>query len=66
MATIKKVCDGLVILLKYAPEGECFASHDHIGCGPGKEVEISPADLSALDAFGWAFDEDEDYWYCFT
>lgn len=59
---MKRIYDGLTILLKYDPEGDCAAEHDVLYAGGGDPKEMSPEDLAKLDELGWHWDEDLDSW----
>lgn len=64
MARAKNTRDGLDILLKHGPEGNCDAQHDVL-YGPG-EQELPAEDVAALEALGWFWDDEVESWAVFT
>lgn len=64
MASMKKIAEGLNILLKYAPTGEVQPAHDVIyASGPQK---VSPLDAAYLRKIGWRWDDANGCWAVFT
>lgn len=59
---MKKVYEGLAILLKYDPDGDIAAHHDQILTGGPSPSEASKEDLDALEKLGWRFDLHENCW----
>ena len=61
---MKKIYEGLGILLKYAPNGSCDAQHDELFAeGPRG---VSEEDAVKLAELGWRWDQQIDSWAKFT
>lgn len=63
---MKQIRDGLNILLKYEPDGDCAAEHDVFYVGGGKPEDISEEDRAELEKLGWFWDDSLDSWSTFT
>lgn len=62
---MKEIIEGLTILLKYAPDGECHAEHDILYAAP--EVEhVSPEDAERLKQLHWSWDSANRSWRIFV
>lgn len=59
---MKKVYDGLAILLKYEPDGNISVDHDIIYSGGGDPSEMDAEDLQNLENLGWFWNPDFDSW----
>lgn len=62
---MKRIYDGLMILLKYEPDGDCAAEHDVFYAGSIDPKEITPEDLKALETLGWFYDNTLESWLTF-
>ncbi len=64
---MKKVAEGLQILLKYDPDGGCCAEHDEFYAGNDCPPEkMTPEDVARLDELGWLWDADLPSWMKFV
>ena len=62
---MKRILEGLQILLKYFPVGDFSADHDQVWAGGDLEaVEISESDKVRLEELGWFLDEDYYSHFC--
>lgn len=61
MGEIKRILDGLEILIKYYPSADTAFEHDQMWVYNWREeVEVSKEDKQKLDNLGWFIDDDED------
>lgn len=63
---MKRILEGLQILIKYCSNGngDLSAEHDVIYTSPrnASEVEMNEDDKKKLDELGWFIDEENDCW----
>jgi len=59
---MKSLAAGLLILLKYAPDGAFGAGHYLVWSCPIPDKTISDADQKELQRLGWYFDEQFNSW----
>jgi hypothetical protein len=63
---VQKVFEGLKILLKYEPKGDCCAEHDEFYAGQFPPEKMEEADVKKLDDLGWHWDESLPSWRKFV
>lgn len=56
---------GLAIFLKYGGDS-MSATHDELWASPAYNQTICPEDKETLEAAGWHFDMETDFWRKFT
>jgi len=66
MASLKNAIDGLLVLVKYEPDGPICAEHDQLFAGSTPPESMTPEDLAALKAAGWIWDASLPSWFRFT
>jgi hypothetical protein len=67
MATMKEVCDGLTILMKYCPDGEFEVQDDVCFADPDITPEmVSEEDAVALNKLLWFWNSKFECWAHFT
>ena len=63
---MKRLFNGLGVLLKYDPDGDTCAEHDLIYCGGVSPDKMTEEDLKILEDSGFFYDEDDAGWNKFT
>lgn len=63
---MKKIYEGLQILLKYEPEGGMSAEHDEVFADGPSPANMSAEDVEKLEELGWRFQPEFDSWRAFV
>ncbi len=63
---MKRVYEGLAVLVKYDPNGYFAAEHDEIFAGGPEPIRITEEDLATLKKLGWSWDESLPAWHKFV
>lgn len=64
---MKRLYEGLGILMKYTPNGDTCADHDIIWAAPDvKEDTLSEEDTKRMHALGWQWDSPAGSWAFLT
>jgi hypothetical protein len=63
---MRKVFEGLQILMKYDPEGDCCAEHDEFFASHFPPEKMEEADAKKLCDLGWLWDESLPAWKKFV
>jgi hypothetical protein len=63
---MRKIFEGLKILLKYDPDGDADAQHDELFASDVPPDKMEPDDVKQLTDLGWRWDTRLTSWRKFT